>query len=159
MIETIADSDANVLITGESGTGKELLAKSIHLNSSRGHHPYVYVNCAGESEEMLEVEMFGRESLEENHRVGRFELAHKGTLFLDDLNALSMRLQAKLLRVLEIGVFERVGGETQVEVDVRVYRSGDGEPARESPKRSVSKRPVLSPECYSNLFAAAAGTA
>lgn len=120
LIETIADSDANVLIIGESGTGKELLAKSIHLNSSRGHHPYVPVNCAGESEEMLEVEMFGRESPAENHRVGRFELAHKGTLFLDDLNALSMRLQAKLLRVLEIGVYERVGGENQVEVDVRV---------------------------------------
>lgn len=120
LIETIADSNGNVLISGESGTGKELLAKSIHLNSSRGHHPYVSVNCVGVSEETLEVEMFGRESPADNHRVGRFELAHKGTLFLDDVDVLSMKLQVKLLRVLEIGVFERVGGETQVEVDVRV---------------------------------------
>ncbi len=120
LIETIADSSGNILISGESGTGKELVAKSIHLNSSRGHHPYLPVNCAGLSDEMLDVEMFGRESSAENHRVGRFELAHKGTLFLDDVDALSMNLQVKLLRTLEIGAFERVDGETQVEADVRV---------------------------------------
>jgi DNA-binding NtrC family response regulator len=120
LIETIADSSGNVIVSGESGTGKELLAKSIHLNSSRGHHPYVPVNCAGLSEEMLDVEMFGRESSADNHRVGRFELAHKGTLFLDDVDALSMNLQVKLLRTLENGAFERVDGETQVEADVRV---------------------------------------
>ena len=120
LIETIADSSGNVIISGECGTGKELLAKSIHLNSSRGHHPYVPVNCAGLSEDLLEVEMFGRENSADNHRVGRFELAHKGTLFLDDVDALSMNLQVKLLRTLEIGAFERVDGETQVEADVRV---------------------------------------
>ena len=120
LIETIADSSGNVIVSGESGTGKELLAKSIHLNSSRGHHPYVPVNCAGLSEDMLEVVMFGRENSADNHRVGRFELAHKGTLFLDDVNALSINLQVKLLRTLENGAFERVDGETQVEADVRV---------------------------------------
>ena len=120
LIEKISDSDANVLMSGESGTGKEFLAKYIHLNSSRGHHPYVSVNCTGVSDEILEVEMFGREAPPEHQRAGRFELAHNGTLFLDDVDALSMKLQVKLLRILEIGVFERVGAETQVEVDVRV---------------------------------------
>ena len=159
LIEAMAGSDANVLISGESGTGKELLAKSIHLNSSRGHHPYVSVNCAGVSDEMLEIEMFGRARPAEKHRVGRFELAHNGTLFLDDVDALSMTLQVKLLRTLEIGVFEPVGGETQVEVDVRVIGATTENSAREIPKRSVSKRPVLSLECCSNLSAPAAGTA
>lgn len=120
LIETISDSNGNVLISGESGTGKELLAKSIHLNSSRGHHPYVSVNCAGVTDEMLELEMFGRESPPEHHRVGRFDLAQKGTLFLDDVDSLPMRLQIKLLRTLEMGVFERVCGEEKFEVDVRV---------------------------------------
>ena len=120
LIETISDSNSNVLISGENGTGKELLAKSIHLNSPRGHHPFASVNCAGVSDEMVALEMFGRECPPEQHRVGRFELAHKGTLFLDDVDSLPMSLQIKLLRTLEIGAFEGVGGDAQIEVDVRV---------------------------------------
>lgn len=120
LIETISDSNANVLISGENGTGKELLAKSIHLNSPRGHHPFASVNCASVSEAMLELEIFGRECPPEQRRVGRFELAHKGTLFLDDPDSLPMSLQIKLLRTLEFGAFERVGGDAQIEVDVRV---------------------------------------
>lgn len=120
LIETISDSNANVLISGENGTGKELLAKSIHLNSPRGHHPFASVNCASVSEAMLELEMFGRECPREQRRVGRFELAHKGTLFLDDADSLPMSLQIKLLRTLEFGAFKRVGGDAQIEVDVRV---------------------------------------
>ena len=120
LLETIADSSSNVLICGENGTGKELLAKSIHLNSSRSHQPYVPVNCGGLSEEALGIELFGHEHLADNRRVGRFELAHKSTLFLDDVDRLPINLQVRVLRALEEEVFERVGGSAKSEVDVRV---------------------------------------
>ena len=123
-IKIYGPTDAPVVITGESGTGKELAAHALHAVSQRNRHPFVAVNCAALSEELLESELFGHErgaftSAVRSHR-GRFERAHEGSLFLDEIGELPLRLQAKLLRVLEEGVIERVGGDREVQVDVRL---------------------------------------
>lgn len=119
-----AASDAAVLITGETGTGKELVARALHDNGPRRDRPFVAVNCSAISAELLESELFGHEkgaftgALRE-HR-GRFERAHGGTIFLDEIGDMPRRAQAKLLRVLETGLIERVGAEREVPVNVRV---------------------------------------
>ena len=123
-IELYGPTDAPVVITGETGTGKELAAHALHTVSRRRRQPFIAVNCAALSEELLESELFGHErgaftSAVRSHR-GRFERAHEGTLFLDEIGELPLRLQAKLLRVLEEGVIERVGGDREVRVDVRL---------------------------------------
>ena len=123
-IEIYGPADAPVVITGETGTGKELTARALHEHSKRRGRDFIAVNCAALSEELLESELFGHErgaftSAVRSHR-GRFERAHEGTLFLDEIGDIPPRLQAKLLRVLEEGVIERVGGERQVRVDVRL---------------------------------------
>jgi two-component system nitrogen regulation response regulator NtrX len=123
-VQRIAESDARVLITGESGTGKELVATAIHGLSARRGGPFVRVNSAAIPRELVESEMFGHEpgafSGATDRRRGRFELAHGGTLFLDEVADLGPEAQAKLLRVLETGVIQRVGGEESIRVDVRV---------------------------------------
>jgi two-component system response regulator AtoC len=123
-IGRVAGSDASVLITGETGTGKELAANLIHQNSARRTGPLVKVNCAALPETLIESELFGHEKCAftgaVEQRKGRFELAHKGTIFLDEVGEITLPVQKKLLRVLQEGEIERVGGTGVVKVDVRV---------------------------------------
>jgi transcriptional regulator with GAF, ATPase, and Fis domain len=122
--QRLANSDGTVLITGESGTGKERVASFVHDNSDRRDMPFIRVNCAALSEQLLESELFGHErgafTGAIKRREGRFELANGGTLLLDEIGEISPTLQSKLLRVLQEGEFERVGGNQTLSVDVRV---------------------------------------
>ncbi len=124
LVEMIKDSDSTVLIQGESGTGKGAIAQALHQVSPRSHHPFVKVCCAALPETLLESELFGHErgafTGAIRDRKGRFELADKGTIFLDEIGDLSPGVQVKLLRVLQEQEFERVGGATTLRVDVRV---------------------------------------
>ncbi|MBA4374090.1 MAG: DNA-binding response regulator [Thermodesulfovibrio sp.] len=124
LIEKIADTESTVLISGESGTGKEVVAKTIHYNSSRAQNAFVPLNCGAIPKDLLESELFGHEkgafTGAINTRVGRFELADGGTIFLDEIGDLHPSLQVKLLRVLQEREFERVGGMKTVKVDVRI---------------------------------------
>jgi Nif-specific regulatory protein len=123
LVERIRDSVVSVLITGESGTGKELVAKALHYNSPRARKPFVALNCAALPETLLESELFGIEkgvATGVNSRVGQFQKADGGTLFLDEIGDLSLTAQAKILRVLEERVVERVGGRNAIPVDVRL---------------------------------------
>ncbi len=124
LIRKVADTDSTVLILGESGTGKELIAHAIHYNSSRREGPLIPVNCAAIPEELLESELFGHERGAFTHavrtRIGRFELAHGGTIFLDEISEMSPALQVKILRVLQNHSFERIGGIKTIQVDIRV---------------------------------------
>ncbi|MDT4897599.1 MAG: two-component system, NtrC family, response regulator AtoC [Acidobacteriota bacterium] len=123
-IGRIAATDATLLITGESGTGKELVARAVHQHSARSRRPFVAVNCGALPENLIEAELFGHErgafTGAERQKKGRFELAHTGTLFLDEVGELSLAAQVKLLRAVETRRFERVGGTESVSVDVRV---------------------------------------
>lgn len=120
----VAPSDATVLINGESGTGKELIAGALHHNSNRKSGPFVKVNCAALHENLLESELFGHEkgafTGADSRRPGRFELADGGTLFLDEIGDMSLPTQAKILRVLQEGELERLGGNQTLRVDVRL---------------------------------------
>ncbi len=124
IIEKVADTDSTVLISGESGTGKELVAKTIHFNSSRANNPFVPVNCAAIPRDLIESELFGHEkgafTGAVGTRVGRFELANGGTVFLDEIGELPAALQVKLLRVIQEREFERVGGTRTIRLDVRI---------------------------------------
>jgi DNA-binding NtrC family response regulator len=123
-IEKVAVSDSTVIIYGESGTGKELVAKAIHFNSERSNFPLVAVNCGAIPEDLLESELFGHEkgafTGATRSRMGRFELAHGGTIFLDEIGDMSPALQVKVLRVLQEKQFERIGGVKTIQVDVRI---------------------------------------
>jgi len=126
LIEKVADTDGTVLISGASGTGKELIARAIHYNSSRSDRPLVVINCGAGAipEELLESELFGHEkgafTGAYKSRIGRFEMANGGTIFLDEIGEMSPALQVKLLRVLQEKKFERVGGTKTIHVDVRI---------------------------------------
>ncbi|MBL8897222.1 MAG: sigma 54-interacting transcriptional regulator [Planctomycetes bacterium] len=118
-------ADSHVLITGETGTGKELVARALHLESPRAAKPFVALNCSSLNEELFESELFGHEKgsftgAMRTHR-GRFERAEGGSLFLDEIGDMPLRMQTKLLRVLEEEVFERVGGEVELPIDVRIF--------------------------------------
>ena len=123
-VEKVASTDATVLILGETGTGKELIARAIHNLSTRSERPLVKVNCAVLPENLIESELFGHEKGSftgaVSQKKGRFELADGGTIFLDEIGELHLDLQAKLLRVLQEGEFERLGGNNSIKVDVRV---------------------------------------
>ena len=119
-----AQAEAPVLITGENGTGKEMVARALHLNSSRKEEPFIAINCAAIPEELIESEIFGYEkgafTGANSKKRGKFELADGGALFLDEIGDMSLRMQSKILRVLQDKKFQRVGGETEVETDTRV---------------------------------------
>ena len=123
-VQLLANSDIPVLIEGETGTGKELLALALHYEGARRDKKFVAVNCAAIPKELFESELFGHEkgafTGATDRKLGKFELAHGGTIFLDEVGDLDLTLQAKLLRVLDKHVFQRVGGEENIEVDVRV---------------------------------------
>lgn len=123
-LSMVAPTDATVLITGESGTGKELIANALHNSSARSSGPFIKLNCAALHENLLESELFGHEAGSFTgasvRRKGRFELAHTGTLFLDEIGDMSLATQAKILRVLQEGEIDRVGGSETVRVDVRL---------------------------------------
>jgi PAS domain S-box-containing protein len=123
-VDRVAATDASVLITGETGTGKELVARAIHARSSRKDKPLVKVNCAALAPGLVESELFGHEkgafTGASERRIGRFELAHAGTIFLDEVGEIPPEIQVKLLRVLQEHEFERAGGSTTIRVDVRV---------------------------------------
>jgi len=124
LVNKVAKTDANVLLLGESGTGKELVAQAIHQKSKRKAKPMITVNCAALTETLLESELFGHEkgafTGAYTKKLGRFELADQGTIFLDEIGEISPTIQAKLLRVLEEKKFNRVGGVETIQVDTRV---------------------------------------
>ncbi len=124
IIEQVADSELTVLIRGESGTGKEIAARSLHQLSNRKNKPFIKVNCAAIPRDLLEAELFGYEkgafTGAHKNKQGRFELANRGTIFLDEIGDMSMELQSKLLQVLEQQEFVRVGGINNIHVDVRI---------------------------------------
>jgi DNA-binding NtrC family response regulator len=123
-IQRVAESEGRVLITGENGTGKELIARAIHAASTRKQRPFVSLNCAAVPAELIESELFGHEkgafTGAVKQKTGKFERAHRGTLFLDEVGDMPPAMQAKLLRVLQTGEVERVGGNETIRVDVRV---------------------------------------
>ncbi len=123
-LKKFSGTDSTILITGDTGTGKSFLSGSIHYNSKRRNHPFIKINCANIPESLLESELFGHEkgafTGAEKQRIGRFEQANGGTIFLDEIGEINLEIQTKLLRVLEEKSFERVGGNKTITVDVRV---------------------------------------
>ena len=123
-IDAVAKTDSRVLITGESGTGKELVARAIHKKSARSSKPFIAINCAAIPDNLLESELFGYErgaftgALE--RKLGKFELASGGTIFMDEIGCMSMAMQAKLLRVIQDAIIDRIGGTASVAVDLRI---------------------------------------
>jgi two-component system nitrogen regulation response regulator GlnG len=124
LIGQLSGSVATALITGESGTGKELVARAIYHHSQRANQPFIAINCAAIPENLLESELFGHEkgafTGASSQRIGKFEQCNRGTIFLDEIGDMSLPTQTKILRVLQSGVFERVGGNQPIQVDVRV---------------------------------------
>ncbi len=129
LLEKVATTDATVLVNGETGVGKELFARAVHYTSNRSDRAFVKVNCAALPEHLIESELFGHErgsfTGATSQRIGRFELAHGGTLFLDEIGELPLELQAKLLRVLQEGELERIGGTRTISVDVRIIAASN----------------------------------
>ncbi|NWF89308.1 MAG: sigma-54-dependent Fis family transcriptional regulator [Ignavibacteriaceae bacterium] len=124
LIEQISQKESTILITGESGTGKELIARAIHNKSNRREHPFIKINCGALNDNLLESELFGHEkgafTGAIKQKKGRFELADKGTLFLDEIGDVSSGMQVRLLRAIQEGEFERVGGEQTIKTNVRI---------------------------------------
>ena len=133
LILNTANTKANILITGETGVGKSAVAKAIHAISNRANGPFIEVNCAVLHENLIESELFGYEKgaftgAASGGKIGKIELANHGTLFLDELNSMSLTMQSKLLRVLQERTFRRVGGKKDLELDVRIISSCNEDP-------------------------------
>ena len=153
-VQIVADTDSTVMILGETGTGKELIARAIHNLSYRRERTLVKLNCAAIPTGLLESELFGHEKGAFTgaiaQKIGRVELAHKGTLFLDEVGDISLELQPKLLRVLQEQEFERLGATRTIRVDARLD-CGDQSRSRRDGKRSeISRRPLLPTEYFSD---------
>lgn len=131
LMSKVLNNDITVLIHGESGTGKELIARAIHYNGVRKDKPFVVINCASIPRELMESELFGHEkgafTGAHQRKIGKFELAHGGTIFLDEVGELEMTLQAKLLRIIQEKEFERVGGNELIKTDVRIISATNRE--------------------------------
>jgi transcriptional regulator with PAS, ATPase and Fis domain len=144
-VSMVAAKKSTVLITGESGTGKELIARAIHYNSDRRSKPFVVVNCAALPDTLIESELFGYEkgafTNAVQKKVGRFELAHSGTIFLDEIGELDLGTQSKLLRAVEQETFSRLGGTDEIKVDVRVIAASNRD--LESAAKAGEFRPDL----------------
>jgi two-component system, NtrC family, response regulator AtoC len=138
LIGKVASADATVLITGESGTGKELVAEALHRASKRNPHPLIKVSCAALPESLLETELFGHEKGSftgaMTMRKGRFEMANKGTIFLDEIGEMTLGTQTKLLRILQEREFERIGSNTPIKIDIRVITATNRNLAEEVDK-------------------------
>ena len=134
LVHTVANTDTTVMIRGESGTGKELVAKAIHINSNRKYFPIITVNCGALAESLLESELFGHEKGSftgaQFKRKGKFEMADRGTIFLDEIGSISLKMQIELLRVIETKQFNRVGGNELIKSDFRVI-TATNEPLEE----------------------------
>jgi transcriptional regulator with PAS, ATPase and Fis domain len=141
LIEKIADSDSTIIITGETGTGKGLVARAIHQTSYRKNKPYIAINCGAIPENLLESELFGHVkgafTGAISSKPGKFERAHGGTIFLDEIGDMSLDLQVKILKVLEEGEFEPVGGINTIKVDVRIIVATHRELEQEVQKRRL----------------------
>src|ERR671920_323756 len=135
LAQQIAGSDASVMVTGESGTGKEVLARYVHSRSNRAKRPFISINCAAIPEHLLESELFGHEKGAFTgavaRRIGKFEEANGGTLLLDEISEMDVRLQAKLLRAIQERVIDRVGGSQPVRVDIRIIPTSNRNLAEE----------------------------
>ena len=153
-IELVAPTDANVLIHGESGTGKELVAREIHRHSQRKEKPMIKVNCATIPKDLYESEFFGHVkgafTGAVKDRIGRFEAADGGTIFLDEIGEIPLDLQSKLLRILQEGEYERLGEDKTRKVDVRIICRNQQAADQGSQSQPVSGRLVLPAECVSH---------
>ena len=163
IIEQVADTDITVLVRGESGTGKELVARTIFQLSSRRDRPFVKVNCAALPSELLESELFGFEkgafTGAQKRKLGKFEYANQGTIFLDEISEMHPNLQAKLLQVLQDGEFSRLGGESDVHVDTRIIAATNRNLEEAVADGSLPRGPLLPAQRRHGPHAAAARAA